>query len=393
VKSKVTVTEEVDNIDKAVQDLIAGIGTDFPLESSTIGLLLCYSNMDIAGLAGALKTRLAFDIIGCSCIANMDREGGFHNMAVTLTVLTAHDCVFAASLSGPVDPSTVAGEIKNICDGACARLGGVPELIISIPPYILEIMLDAYTKAFNKAVPGTPVVGGLPSFNSMGDQNVTIFNGQVYSDRLVMAAARGAIKPVFSVQNVAGTDIERKRKVTRAKDNVVYTVGNQSFTDYLGDSGLPVEQLAHGDNTITFVSNPLLLESENGGFSFVRTLHAIDLEKGSGTAIGIIPEGAILSICSLEREQIQQGALAGIRSLKKKMEKTGHAYSTVLAFSCIGRNLLMLPHNDAEVNQLLAEFPLGLTLSGFYGYGEIGPQGAAKEENFAHNESLILCAV
>jgi hypothetical protein len=393
VKSRVTVTEEIDNIDKAVQDLTAGIGTDFPLGSSSIGLLFCYSNMDIAGLAGALKARLAFDIIGCSCIANMDTQGGFHTMVVTLTVLTADDCVFAASLSGPIGPSTVSGEIKAICDSTCTRLGGAPELIVAIPPYILEIMLDAYTIAFNKAVPGTPVAGGLPSFNSMGDQNVTIFNDRIYADRLVMAAVRGNIKPVFSLQNVVGADIERKRKVTMARDNVVYTVGSQRFTDYLKDSGLPVEQLSQGNNTITFVSNPLLLESESGGFSFARTLHAIDLEKGSGTAIGIIPEGAILSICSLKREQIQQGALAGIRTLKKKMQETGRAYSTVLAFSCIGRNLLMLPHNDAEVQQLLAEFPQGLTLSGFYGYGEIGPQGAAKEENFAHNESLVLCAV
>jgi hypothetical protein len=391
--SKVNVTEEVDDIDKAVQDLTAGIGTDFPLGSSSIGLLFCYSNMDIAALTGALKAHLAFDIIGCSCIANMDKEGGFHNIAVTLTVLTADDCVFAASLSSPISPSTVSGEIKTTCDSTCNRLGGEPELIIAIPPYILEIMLDAYTMAFNEAVPGIPVVGGLPSFNSTGDQNVTVFNDRIYTDRLVMAAVKGAIKPVFSVQNVVGTDIERKRKVTKAKDNVVYTVENQRFTDYLKDAGLPVEQLVHGNNTITFVSNPLLLESENSGFSFARTLHAIDLEKGSGTAIGIIPEGAILSICSLRREQIQQGALAGIRDLKKKMEETGHTYSTVLAFSCIGRNLLMLPHNNAEVQQLLTEFPQGLSLSGFYGYGEIGPQGAAREENFAHNESLVLCAV
>jgi small ligand-binding sensory domain FIST len=53
----------------------------------------------------------------------------------------------------------------------------------------------------------------------------------------------------------------------------------------------------------------------------------------------------------------------------------------------------MLPDNDAEVNSLLTEFPSGLTLSGFYSYGELGPQGAAQTKNFAHNESLIFCAI
>ncbi|MDR1586466.1 MAG: FIST C-terminal domain-containing protein [Treponema sp.] len=395
MRSKVNVAMQVDDIDAAVDELLAGIGTDFPLGSSSAGILLCYSDMEIAALAKALKAKAGFDIIGCSCIANMDRDKGFHSMAITLTVLTADDCVFSAQLSEKVSPGAVYNEVKNAYDKVRVRLGGAPGLIVAIPPYILEIMLDAYTMAFNEAAPGIPIVGGLPSFNSTGDFNVTIFNDKIYEDCLVMLAIKGNISPVFSVQNVVGTDVERKRKVTKAKGNVVYTVGNQSFTDYLHDSGLPVEQLVHGNNTITFVSNPILLESGDGGFSFARTLHEINPENGSGTAIGMIPEGAILSICSLEREQIQKGAVAGMRALREKMkarEKEGGAYSTVLAFSCIGRNLLMLPNNDAEVRQLLTEFPGGLTLSGFYGYGEIGPQGLTREENFAHNESLILCA-
>jgi hypothetical protein len=396
MKSKVTVTAQVDDVNAAVEELLSGIGGDFSLGSSSAGILLCYSDMDIAALAKALKAKAGFDIIGCSCIANMDRDEGFHSTVVTLTVLTADDCVFSAHLSEKVSPDTVSREVKAIYDNTCARLGGAPGLIITIPPYILEIMLDAYTAAFNQIAPGVPIVGGLPSYNSVGDFNLTIFNDKTYEDRMVTLAIKGNISPVFSVQNVVGADIERKRKVTKSKDNVVYTVGTQSFTDYLRDSGLPVEQLVKGNNTITFVSNPILLESGDGGFSFVRTLHEINLEQGSGTAIGMIPEGSILSICSLERAQIQKGAAEGIRDLKAKMEtrkkEKDYAYSTVLAFSCIGRNLLMLPNNDAEVKQLLTEFPKDLTLSGFYGYGEIGPQGVTKEENFAHNESLILCA-
>ncbi|MDR2608238.1 MAG: hypothetical protein LBC57_07580, partial [Treponema sp.] len=297
MRSKVNVTQQIDDIDAAVQELLAGVGTEFPLGPSTAGLLFCYSDMDIAALAGALKAKANFDIIGCSCIANMDRHEGFHDMAVTLTILTGEDCVLSAQLSEPIGPGIIQQEVKRVYDNACSNLGGKPGLIITIPPYILEIMLDLYTAAFNETAPGIPIAGGLPSYNSTGDFNLTIFNDKTYTDRLVILAIKGAINPVFSVQNAAGADIERKRKVTKAKDNVVYTVGNQRFTDYLRDSGLPVEDLVHGNNTITFVSNPLLLESGDGSFSFARTLHEINLEKGSGTAIGMIPEGSILSIC------------------------------------------------------------------------------------------------
>jgi hypothetical protein len=393
MRSRVNVTRQIDDIAAAVDELLAGIGTEFPLGASSAGILLCYSDMDIAALAKALRAKAPFDIIGCSCIANMDKQEGFHGLAVTLTVLTGGDCVFSVALSETMESSAITRQIEKSYEDACSRLAGRPDLIVAIPPYILEIMLDAYTAAFNKIAPGVPVVGGLPSYNSTGDENLTIFNGETYKDRMVMLAIHGNIKPVVCVQNVQTADTERKRRITKAKDNVIYRVGNQSFTDYLRDSGLPVEELVRGNATITFVSNPLLLESEDGGYSFARTLHAINLKEGSGMCIGMTPEGAILSICSLEREQIGRGAIEGIRSLKEKMAaNTQYLYSTVLAFSCIARNLLMLPHNEVEVEQLLTGFPANLSLSGFYGYGEIGPQGATKKENFAHNESLVLCA-
>ena len=131
-------------------------------------------------------------------------------------------------------------------------------------------------------------------------------------------------------------------------------------------------------------------------YSFVRTLHKIDLNDGSGTAIGEIPKDATLSICSLQSEHIQRAALAGMDELAAKMRAAPeYSYSTVLAVSCIGRYLLMVPNNGAEVENLRKKLPSGVTLSGFYSYGEMAPmQGKdGKTVNFAHNESLVLCAL
>lgn len=398
MKSHVAVTYQIDDVRAASDELLAGIGAFGPGKNSA-GLLFCYSDTDVSGLVAAVADRVAFDVIGCTCIANMDEREGFHDMAATLTVLTADDCTFAAASSEAVTPDNVAEQIEKTYLDAAHALGETPKLLIAIPPYRLEIMLDAYSQTFNDIAPGVPVVGGLPSYNGAGDSNMTFFGGQTHADRLVVLAVGGNARPVFSVQNVESNDADRKRKVTRAKDNVVYEVSGQRFTDYLKEIGLPVERLTQGNTTITFVSNPLLLEktSENGEseYSFARTLHEIDLEAGSGTAIGRIPDGATLSVCSLQRDEIERAAGEGIRDLKQKMEASGggdYAYSTVLAVSCIGRHLLMLPNSDAEVRQMMREFPAGLTLSGFYSYGEIGPQGVGQAQNFAHNESLVLCA-
>ena len=395
MKSFVNVTEQIDDLPLAVKELLAGTDPG-ALQKNTVGILFCYSDTDTSELAFILAENAGFPILGCTAIATMEHNRGFHDIAATLMVLTADDCTFAAAVSDPITPRNVAEQIDKTCNSVCQTLGEDPRLLFALPPYILEIMLDEYASGFNRRCPGIPVLGGLPSYNATGDQNLTIFGGEAYADRLVLLAVGGNLRPVFSVQNVTLVDVDRKRKVTKAKDNVIYRVGDQTFTDYLREVGLPVDSLTHGNTTITFVSNPLLLESVQDGFSFARTLHEINLEEGSGTAIGKIPVDAIISICSLQRGEIEQAAVAGLKSLKEKMaasESAGYRYNAVLAVSCIGRHLLMSPNNDAEVNSLLTEFPAGLSLSGFYSYGELGPQGTTQTNNFAHNESLILCAI
>jgi len=395
MKSFVNITEQIDDLPLAAEELLAGASPE-SLQKNTVGILYCYSDMETSELASVLSQKAGFPILGCTAIATMEQKDGFHEMAATLLILTSDDCAFSLAVSDPIKPQNAAEQIEKVCGSVSQELGEDLKFLFALPPYILGIMLDEYALGFNRCCPDIPVLGGLPSYNATGDRNLTIFGGETYADRLVLLAVSGNIRPVFSVNNVTSVDADRKRKVTKSKGNIVYRVGEQTFTDYLREVGLPVDNLTEGNATITFVSNPLLLENTQDGFSFVRTLHEINLEEGTGTAIGQIPEGAVVSVCLLERGEIEQSAKAGMKSLKEKMsaaQNDGYQYSTVLAVSCIGRHLLMLPNNDAEVNSLLSEFPDGLALSGFYSYGELGPQGATQTKNFAHNESLIFCAI
>ncbi len=399
MRSSISVTYEIDDLDRAAEELVSGVDGTLLSFRNVCGILFCFSDMDHAALLEKLAARFPHPVIGCTCIANMDQREGFHEMAVTFTVLAAEDCQFAAVSSGAVNPGNVTEEVSGTYARARAMLDGEPGLIIALPPYNLNIMLDAFTNALNAVAPNVPVLGGLPSYNGPGDRNLTIFGSRASEDSLVMLVIAGNIKPVFAIQNVSGSPVERKRKVTRARDNVVYEVGGATFVDYLREVGIPVEKLVGGNSTITSVSNPLLLENVRvhgqTNYSFVRTLHKIDLEDGSGTAIGEIPLDATLSICSLQSEHIQQAALEGMDDLTGKMRETpGYAYTTLLAISCIGRYLLMVPNSGDEVKNLQTKLPAGMTLSGFYSYGEIGPIPGAQGGlvNFAHNESLVLCA-
>ncbi|MCL2547815.1 MAG: hypothetical protein FWE76_01465, partial [Symbiobacteriaceae bacterium] len=367
MKSFVNVTHEIDDIQIAVKELLTDTEAE-NLRQNSVGILFCYSDMATDELAFALQQKACFPILGCTAIATMEHRG-FHDLAASLTILSADDCKFITVTTDAITPENVSAQIEKSCRTIMDKLGEEPGLIFALPPYILDIMLDEYASGFNHFAPGVPVFGGLPSYNAIGDRNLTIYQGEVSPDQMVILALAGNVHPVFSVNNVSGVNADRKRKVTHAKDNIIYRVGEQTFTDYLREVGLPVDDLTQGNATITFVSNPLLLENSTDGYSFVRTLHEIDLIEGSGTAIGQIPLNATVSICSLHRSEIEESAASGLSSLIEKMSLASgeeYTFSTVLAVSCIGRHLLMSPNNDAEVNCLLANFPSGLILSGFY---------------------------
>lgn len=401
MKSKVAVTYLIDDSSAAAQELTSRILDNFELCKNSLGILYSYSDMELAPFVAELSGALPFPVVGCTCAASIDSHDGTHELAATLLVMTADDCTFSPVMTGVIHKGNVEQEVTTAYHTAAAALPDAPKLILAFPPYNLDIMLDEYPAILNRIAPGVPTVGGLHTSGGDEDASGVFFNGLLCEGCMVMVLVTGNIHPVFSVRSVAGSPIERKRKVTKSVGNVIYTVGDQRFTDYLMEIGLPLDKLVAASQTIAYITNPLLLEniSQDGteSFSFVRTLYATDLEKGTGTAIGRVPEGATLSVCSLNRSDIQEGGRNGVERILQEMEKNpdpAYSYSTVLAVSCIGRHTILLPNSRLEADGMLSLLPGSLSMIGFYSHGEIGPLSTANGQlvNHAHNESLILCA-
>lgn len=384
----------------ACNDLYEQISSDLESLKNSVGLIFCYSDMESDALIKALYERTGMPMIGGTGVASMDHTEGFHEMSVTLVVLTADDCQFNIAASNPITATNITEEIRHTYARATADISGDPGLVYVIPPYKLDIMLDSYTDIFTEIAPQVPFIGGLPSCNGNGDANLTIFNGETYPDRLVMLTISGNIRPLFAVQTVLQNNQLQKRKVTKSQGNVIYEVDNRTFTNYLIDVGIPLNTIAEGNKSVTFVSNPLLIEDTREGFGddfrYLRSLHDVNMTEGTGTAIGRIPEGSYISVQPLDRKEIGEAALKGIRSINTQMQEQsadGYEYSTILAISCIGRYVIMTPNGDVETKNILKELPPGITLAGFYSYGEISPLPTPKGlVSFSHNESLVLCA-
>ncbi|MDR1979797.1 MAG: FIST C-terminal domain-containing protein [Synergistaceae bacterium] len=401
MKSTVAVSYEMDDMEKAAEELASQVLQSLTLLTYSCGLLFCDSEVDHDALAAALKEKLPMPVVGCSTIATFNGKKGFQDMNVSLIVLTADDVRFAVSLSEPLTAEGVKKQIEDAYSKGAAELEESPRLILAFPSYNASIMLDEYPETLDRLSVKAPIFGGIPGFVAGYGTSWVAFDGKAYTDRAVFILMGGNVHPLFSVKNVLKSYAEQKRLVTRAENNVVYKVGDISFIDHMRQLGMPVDKIVSSPDAISFVTSPLLLEmpkdEENDGFPFVRTLHTLNLEDGSGASIGRIPQGAVLSIVSMTRQDVDSSSKEAMRDLLEQIEnkkKEGYECSTILTVSCIGRYMVIANDHTIEGRNIAEATPPSLNLSGFYSYGELCPTSMrdAKAANRAHNESIVFCA-
>jgi hypothetical protein len=391
----------MDDMEKAAEELASGALKEFPLLSRSVGVLFCDFEMDHGALLAALGKKLPIDIVGCTTVASLEGKNGFLEMSAMLMVMTADDVQFVVALSDPFTPENVREEIEKTYRRGVEALAQPVKLALAFPAYNLDITLDEYPETLGEIVEDVPLFGGLPASGSGSGVNGILAGGRVHTDRLVFVLMGGNVRPLFSVRNVLSDQTEQKRPVTRADRNTVYSVGDVSFVEYLRRFGLPVEKMAAEPGSTSFVTNPLVVEMaesrQDDGIPYVRTLHKIDLENGSGTAIGKIPEGAVISVAVMKRRDVEVSTHEALLHLLGQIEAGGedYEYSTILCVSCIGRYMVMGSERDGEGRAISRAVPKGLNLSGFYGYGELCPTSVRNGRvlNRAHNESIVFCAL
>ncbi|MDR2179741.1 MAG: FIST C-terminal domain-containing protein [Synergistaceae bacterium] len=404
LKSTFAITTELDDIDAGSSQLAEETLNNLELQGSSLGLLLCDSDVDHEKFAKSLHRKLGIPIVGFSSTAMICGREGLIDMSAVLTTVTSDDVFFSVAASEPLTPDNAVSQIELTYKKALASLKGEPALVLAFPPYILGIMLDVYPRELNRISGEIPVFGGLPAHDEVNGRTAVYCGDTAASDRLAVVLASGAIKPVMTVKNHIGTLISGlKRTVTRSEGNVVHRVENGTFVEFIEEFGLDASKLANPDDKSTsFTTYPLLVEKPDivnpDGIPIVRTLHGIDLRSGTGTAIGEIPEGSALSIGVLQAQDIAistRNSIEDLLALMRQNEADGYKYSLVFAVSCVARYYVMAGKSTLEADALMANLPSDLSLCGYYSFGEICPTSvrSGRALNAAHNESLVLLAL
>jgi len=401
MRSIVAVTNEVYDTEKAVADLLRQIEEKGPLSRNSLGMFYCDVEVDHEEFAAALCEKFPFDVIGCSSLATFDTTYGAQIMSIVLIVLTADDANFSSALTGVLTVENLRSELEAAYKKAASDMDGPGKLILLVPPFTDIVPLDDYVDILSELSGDVPVFGGLPSSNIAGEDIMMYAGGRPYKDRAAVVLLSGNVRPVFSVQNVLSTHAGQKQVVTKADKNVIYTVGDVTFTEYLKSVGLPVDELIAQGDLAVYVSTPLKVNLSKNDYSdgipVVRTIKSLSPADGSGVLFGAISEKSTISIATMKRQDIHDSCKMAIEEIKEKIAAADgdYTYSTLLCISCGGRYMVMADDKEVECNLIVENLPENMTLAGFYAYGEICPTvfKDGRALNRIHNESIVMCAL
>jgi hypothetical protein len=377
-------TYELDNHEKAVQDILDQLNIQNGLLKNTVALLFCQIKFIEMGVMEKVCAKLPFDVLGCTSMyfALPKSEGG---IMLTVTVLTSDDTEFAAGVCEPLTTENVEDNIHALYQKTAASLSGPPSLAFAFPPTMFQLTIDIFTAALDKACGGLPVFGTVAlDIGARIRSPRTIYQGTAYEDRIALLLFKGPVKPRFAFRRFPeGASLAHDAVVTRANGAELISINNEPAASFLQRIGL-IQSIDNFTQAI-----PLVIADSEGNNQEVVVVQKITAEK---TLIcgRHVPVGGILNIGAITADYVLESARALIREIKDNEDKT--RFSIII--SCFLRTIVLGEGATAEVSLIQQE--LGDSLGGYLylnSGGELCPQyiKTGETENQALQYAIVAC--
>jgi len=400
MKSAVATTREIDNIEAAAKELAGKIREKLTFARNSVGIVYCDADVEVEKLGALLHADFGFNIAGLTTTATVERNDGYNDMGIILSVITADDVEFSLGCTGDLSNETFASTIKDSYAKARAGVSEAPGLILAFAPYIADLTSENYVELLDEASGGAPVFGGVATDHYDLQHQKTFLNGQAFAKGLVFILLSGNVKPVFAMNHHFGKKVEKKGIITKSNANIVQMVGDETFKDFVSSIvPVPDEELV----IFHFQSTPFIMELpdyETDEQPVVRALVTVDHETGAGSFLSKMPEGSTIYLNEFQRNALSESCKEALSNTLKGMdENKGYEYSMLFVNTCNARHLIMADAKDLESNILseyLSKLPADFNAIGFYGFGEICPTGKRADgtaKNRFHNISFAVCAI
>lgn len=400
MKSTIAISKEIDDLDLAVKELAAQVRDNISFKRSSVGVVYCDADVEVGELGELLHAELGMDIVGLTTTATIERNNGYNDMGILLSVLTDDDVDFSVGCTGELAGDSFPEAIRSSYKQARAKIQQDPGLILAFAPYIADLTSENYVELLDESSGGVPVFGGVCTDHYDLQYQKTFFNGQAFSRGLVFLLISGNIKPTFAMVHHFGAKVEKKVIITKSSGNMVEQVGDLTFKEFVSSIvPVPDEEMV----IYHFQSTPFVMELpdyEKDEQPVVRALCTIDHGTGAGGFLSKMPEGSTIYMNAFSRDDLSESCGDALSMIKAKMaENKDYKYSMLFISTCNARHLIMGDSKDLEsgiLSEKLRELPPDVHAMGFYGFGEICPTGQkadGKAKNRFHNISFAVCAI
>lgn len=173
------------------------------------------------------------------------------------------------------------------------------------------------------------------------------------------------------------------REISKSHENVLYELDGKPaldlYKDYLGDKAkdLPASGLLF----------PLSIKtSKDSTKELVRTILSVNEEDRSLTFAGDIPEGGQARLMKANFESLYDGAS---RAAENSISVLKERAQLALLISCVGRKLILKQHTEDEVESVREVIGDEAMMTGFYSYGELGPDREG-DSCYLHNQTMTI---
>lgn len=177
------------------------------------------------------------------------------------------------------------------------------------------------------------------------------------------------------------------RQATRAEGNILYELdGEPALNIYKRYLGEYAEQLPASGLLFPFE----MLTQNHDRTGLIRTILAVDEEQGSLTLAGEIENGGYLRLMHSNNDALIMGAEKAAINITDQVPKLEGGLA--LLVSCVGRKLVMGDQVDDEVEAVSEHLGEGVTITGFYSYGEINPLNSLMDCRL-HNQTMTVAYI
>jgi len=383
-------TEEIDDVEAAISEILGQLDIESSLMMNSIGILHCYYEFIDSGVVKTLSEKLPFDIIGIT-VPYVCLSGKTSSMGLMLNVLTSDDVSFVTGISNPIDEGggNLAQAIKKLYDEVKIKLANdeKPPMLMAFGPFmhILRIDADEFVDRLSGFFPDTPIFGGFSYSEEIDFSNCfLLYNGDSYENVAGIIAFTGSVDPSFLTISVPEKNIlGEMATVTKSTGNILNTINGISAEDYVMSIGL-VEQKGELEKLYT---TPIIAKLSDGS-TIVRVCIGGD---GQGGAVmgGHVPEGAKIGFTMLElSDTVSTSSEIAKRTLEILNSRN------IIIYTCMARlDFLGASQRESEAKAICDV--IGDTACFYLAYtgGEIFPSKLPGGNfiNHLQNFSVVIC--